>query len=142
MKNIIKKNLLCFIIIIFLILIIFCILFLYLNRNLYANLHENLYKNLHKIELFGNTQPKEYLCDTFYKNEKDCNDHNDICFWNNSICKTKCLEYNNIDKHQEKVDTCTNDSNCIWSPALAYNICQQKKPIESIIYKFNYDGIS
>jgi hypothetical protein len=88
-----------------------------------------IYQN--KIENFD---IRSYKCDSFYKNELDCN-NNHKCNWINDTCHTKCIDYNNINDHQLKVKTCEEDKNCIWDPPLYYNTCMLKNPIESIIYE-------
>lgn len=100
------------IIIIFIIFIICIILFYVINNNIYENFID---------------QSKIYRCDSFYKTKSECD--NNLCIWEDDTCKTKCIEYNNIDPHQEKVLTCQNDKNCIWSAPLYYNECILKEPI-------------
>ena len=82
--------------------------------------------NNKKYESFTE-QPKIYNCDSFYKTEAQCDKN--LCVWKDDTCKTKCIEYNNIDPYEKKVLTCMNDKNCIWSPALYYDTCIQKAPI-------------
>lgn len=82
--------------------------------------------NNKKYEYFVE-QSKIYNCDSFYKTKATCDKN--LCVWEDDTCKTKCIEYNNIDPHQKKVLTCQNDKNCVWSPALYYNECIQKLPI-------------
>ena len=100
------------IIIIFIICIICIILFYLINNNIYEHFL---------------VQSEIYRCDSFYKTKSTCDKN--LCIWEDDTCKTKCIEYNNIDPHQKKVLTCQNDKNCIWSPALYYDECIQKEPI-------------
>jgi len=100
------------IIIIFIIYTICIILFYLINNNIYEH-------------FIG--QSEIYRCDSFYKTKSKCD--NNLCIWENDMCKTKCIEYNNIDPHQKKVLTCQNDKNCIWSRALYYDECILKEPI-------------
>jgi len=100
------------IIIIFIICITCIILFYLINNNIYEHFTE---------------QSQIYRCDSFYKTKLACDKN--LCIWKDDTCKTKCIEYNNIKPHQEKVLTCQNDKNCIWSPSLYYDECIQKEPI-------------
>jgi hypothetical protein len=102
------KNIIIYISII---LIIF-ILFYLINNNISEHFTE---------------QSKIYRCDSFYKTESQCDKN--LCVWEDDTCKTKCIEYNNINPHQKKVLTCQNDKNCVWSAALYYDECIQKNPI-------------
>jgi uncharacterized ion transporter superfamily protein YfcC len=105
-----KNIIIC--VILLLIILIIGILFYIINNNNYE----------HFVE-----QSNIYKCDSFYKTESQCDKN--LCVWEDDKCKTKCIEYNNIDPHQKKVLTCQNDKNCVWNHALYYNECIQKLPI-------------